>query len=706
VFEPTGSACSSVGAAVRRFRSNSRNRLSLGVIASFLVATAASGLFAVPHAFAAPNKAVAGAVRASAKSAVIDYSSGFAASTPARLKRAGVGVVIRYVGSSTWKCLTPSEASALRAAGIDIATVYESTAGWMLGGHNAGVAAAKAARAAIVADGGPKRPFVYFACDTDTNDYSAVNAALKGGQSVLGADKVGIYGGYAVCQSAIKSGSAAKAWQTVAWSNGQVLKQAALLQLIPRELGNLGVDYDSNVRHAADVGQWGAASSEALLAVPASEIASFAAQSAPTTETLRAIESTDGVSAWIVGDGGSILHTASGGTTWTVQSTPTTASLDAVDFSDGLNGWAVGTNGTVFHTADGGLVWDGQSTPTTATLRAVSFADPEVGWAVGDHGAIIHTTNGGQNWVAQSAPTTTAINSVRFSSESTGMALGEDGQMLFTDSGGSTWFSASTATTETLRSLSLDDTATAWSVGASGTVLCTRDGGAIWTRQSSPTTSALSSVSFADPWTGVAVGSTGTVLVTRDRGQTWGQQSVPSTATLHAVDVVGTKGWAIGELGTILHFTLPAVPQSSTYSGASPDGARAAPGGKAVVKAAETWIGVNRYAWGTFDCSSFVADVAQQIGVSIPAEGTSVQMPWYQSKGLWTTNPRDAQPGDQLFFASSASPSGRHTGIYIGRGLMVDNSGTGVAIAKHPIAGRTLIGIGKLSKLAATPSEP
>lgn len=533
-----------------------RNRRQTLSPISLLVGVLIAGItLAAAPAFGAP------APRAGAASAVIDYSNGFRSSTPARLKKAGVGVVIRYVGGSAWKSLTPAEAKALRAQGIDIAAVYESSAGWILGGRAAGVAAARAARRAIIAAGGPAQPFVYFACDTDTHNYAAVNAALVGAQSVLGPDNVGIYGSYSVCQNALKVQAATKAWQTVAWSNGRVLQGAALLQLVPQTLGNLGVNYDFNVRFADDVGQWGAHESNvtasplspaiATAVGPESVAVGFHQVSTPTTQTLRAIESSDGVSAWAVGDGGTILHTTSGGAVWSLESAPTSATLYAVHFASDADGWAAGANGTIFHTADGGLTWDGESTPTTATLRALAFSDAENGWAVGDGGAVLHTSNGGVNWTSQSVATTGTISSVDFSSGTRGMAFAENGAFLFTNDGGTTWFRTSLASSSTISAADVENPKVAWSVGTSGTVLHTADGGLNWTAQPTPTTSALADVAFSDTSTGIAVGASGTLLTTADAGRTWSRVPVAAAGSLHAIELGGNQGFAVGDHGAV-----------------------------------------------------------------------------------------------------------------------------------------------------------
>jgi len=190
---------------------------------------------------------------------VIDCAVSAAAVIPA-LKKAGINVVVRYFGlASSWKTADKAECNALRKAGIDLVTVYETTATMMVGSnaHADGVAGAKTAKAGIIAAGGPANAFVYFACDTNTQNHTAVEAYLKGAAEVLGASRVGIYGSYDVCAHALANHSAAKAWQTLAWSSGKRLATAALYQQNGAKPYNLGIDYDWNIVQSVDVGQWG-----------------------------------------------------------------------------------------------------------------------------------------------------------------------------------------------------------------------------------------------------------------------------------------------------------------------------------------------------------------------------------------------------------------------------------------------------------------
>jgi photosystem II stability/assembly factor-like uncharacterized protein len=482
-------------------------------------------------------------------SMVIDYADGFKSSSPSRLRKAGVGIVIRYVAASKWKCMTRSEATALRKGDIDIAVVYETDAKWMLKGRAAGVVAAKKARAAVKACGGPSHPFVYFACDTATSKYGTVNSCLAGAASVLGKDHVGIYGSYYVCAHALQSGYATKAWQTEAWSNGHVLPQAVLYQTAHRFNGSLGVGYDSNHMRAEDIGQWGYVAGGNPV---------WAVQSMVTTATFNAVDFTDGNSGWAVGADGTVVHTANGGLLWTSQSSATTATLGAVDFADTKNGWAVGEGGAVVHTSNGGSTWATQTVPATATLNAVHFANSTTGWAAGADGTILRTADGGSTWTAQSTPTSATLTGIDFGASNTtyGCAVGAGGTTLRTTNGGTSWTIQPSATTKKLNGVMFADTLTGWAVGEDGTMLRTKNGGYNWSPHPSGTTATLDAVTFADTRYGWAVGEDGTILRSTDGGSSWTAQASSTTSDLHGIDCVDSNtSWAVGDGGIALHIT-------------------------------------------------------------------------------------------------------------------------------------------------------
>ena len=189
----------------------------------------------------------------------IDYAYGWTPAHTATFKRAGVRVVLRYVGiPSNPKCIGPAELRSLQAAGLGTGFVYESTALWMLGGATAGAGAAHRSIDYLTKVGGPARPFLYLAADFDVSpsQMGAVLDCLRGAAQVLGAGNVGIYGGLNACSAALARKLAAKAWQTVAWSHGVTEFRACLRQVLGQRWGNLGLAYDTDEMYAANVGQW------------------------------------------------------------------------------------------------------------------------------------------------------------------------------------------------------------------------------------------------------------------------------------------------------------------------------------------------------------------------------------------------------------------------------------------------------------------
>ena len=88
---------------------------------------------------------------------------------------------------------------------------------------------------------------------------------------------------------------------------------------------------------------------------------------------------------------------------WFPIASGTTANLHAVHFADKANGYIVGDGGLVMLTDDGGSSWKKQYVPTKENLRSVHFVDPFMGFICGDNGTILTTTNGGYSSTAVSA---------------------------------------------------------------------------------------------------------------------------------------------------------------------------------------------------------------------------------------------------------------------------------------------------------------
>jgi hypothetical protein len=164
---------------------------------------------------------------------------------------------VRYGGvGNTAKWLTANEVLKLQTADVNIVANAEKTpAGYK--GTAAGVEWAKAADAHFKQLGMPEDRPIYFSVDWDAqpSDWPAIDAALLGSASVIGADRVGVYGGYNTIAHCVTAGTAAWFWQTYAWSGGKWHSRCNLQQYknnVP--LGTGTVDLDRAMTE--DYGQW------------------------------------------------------------------------------------------------------------------------------------------------------------------------------------------------------------------------------------------------------------------------------------------------------------------------------------------------------------------------------------------------------------------------------------------------------------------
>lgn len=107
---------------------------------------------------------------------------------------------------------------------------------------------------------------------------------------------------------------------------------------------------------------------------------------------------------WLVGDGGLIRHTTTGGVVW--KSPPQSPPVRISDFCDfktvaarGDKVWVAGDpGGMIFHSDDAGQSWQIQKTGQTLPIRRIRFRNETDGWAVGEMGVILRTSDSGHTW--------------------------------------------------------------------------------------------------------------------------------------------------------------------------------------------------------------------------------------------------------------------------------------------------------------------
>ncbi|HVQ90066.1 MAG TPA: glycoside hydrolase domain-containing protein [Mycobacteriales bacterium] len=203
----------------------------------------------------------------------IRYGVDFAGTRPAAqaLRSAGRDFVVRYVSSpGRAKNITAAEATYWRQNGIDVAIVFETTAGRPLAGSAAGAADAASGRGQVIAAGGPADGgVIYFAVDVDTTttaQRAAVASYLSAAAGVIGWDQVGVYGEYDVVDYVAAHTACRYFWQTYAWSGGRGPHPRAQLYQYSngQRIGGVEVDFDQAL--ADDFGQWGREKSVSLTA--------------------------------------------------------------------------------------------------------------------------------------------------------------------------------------------------------------------------------------------------------------------------------------------------------------------------------------------------------------------------------------------------------------------------------------------------------
>jgi photosystem II stability/assembly factor-like uncharacterized protein len=279
-------------------------------------------------------------------------------------------------------------------------------------------------------------------------------------------------------------------------------------------------------------------------------------------KTLYGVYFLDENEGWVVGAGGTILHTTNGGTTWEQQISPATSyQYNAVYFADRNIGWAAGfggdngNGGVIVHTIDGGATWSVQyeeSVSTSSRIWWLAGVDRNHLWAATGFG-LLWSIDGGAHW--QLRPMS-PLWRIRFADVLKGWATTQSGEILKSGDGGAT---LETAYTPPNGGLVIDlglAGSKVWGVGAlaNSKIVDTLDG-VQWQEQASTTTNILRSSSFLDACTGWVVGGAGTILKTIDGGTNW----IGSSLTSSFYDVFFTRGggWTVGQDGTILKYIKP-----------------------------------------------------------------------------------------------------------------------------------------------------
>ena len=266
----------------------------------------------------------------------------------------------------------------------------------------------------------------------------------------------------------------------------------------------------------------------------------------------------DGREGWAVGDGGTIVHTASAGVSWGAQVSSTSFSLRSVWFTSSQVGYAVGYGGTVMKTQNGGLNWNRlTSLAASENFNDVCFGDSQHGWVVGANGVIARTADAGATW-SKSFPTANELQSVSFSDTSNGWAVGQGGVIVGTRDGGRSWYVAPSVTSSALYAVWRRSDTEAWAGGAAGVnpVTHATPDSLQWALGTFGAGNQIQGIMLGSSSIGYAVGTNGPglILKTEDGANSWSPQVSNSAQTLNDVWFVDPlRGWAVGVGGRIVH---------------------------------------------------------------------------------------------------------------------------------------------------------
>ncbi len=297
-------------------------------------------------------------------------------------------------------------------------------------------------------------------------------------------------------------------------------------------------------------------------------------QNSGTTDNLRDIYFLNANTGWAVGEGGTILKTTNGGTTWVTQKIISNAFLIGCYFVDSNTGWVSGDAG-VFKTTDGGATWSPQTGPYG--LTKVYFNDKNNGWTVGGRdgstpyiGDIFKTTDGGITWTQKTNNTNWArFYGIQFVDANTGWAFAEvNNTLLKTTNGGGDWqLQQSFGSSFNIQSIYFLDQNTGFmggNDGSKGYLQKTVDGGGHWINKTPNLQYGPEYIKFFDAQNGISAGQGRSgdmaMLNTTDGGETWTiitttfPQGFTGSGLNAGYFVDKNTGWTVGNGGIILKY--------------------------------------------------------------------------------------------------------------------------------------------------------
>lgn len=296
----------------------------------------------------------------------------------------------------------------------------------------------------------------------------------------------------------------------------------------------------------------------ALLCAAATAQAAWKAQSAPTTEQIRAIDGCAENKILAVGNAATIL--LYNGTAWQKVNTAhlPDETLYGVWWASETEAFVAGDNGLILHFD--GTAWTTMNSGTTNRLRNIWGAAANDVFAVGDTGTILHYD--GSTWSAMTSPIALTIQSAWGNSGTDVYAVGGESasdtapaRSFILHYDGSQWTLQKELTSPERFHEVWGVGSTVFTAGEAGTILFTDTAGADWTQMSSKTAETFRGLWGTALNNVYAVGDYGTIM--RYDGTAWSPES--SGVTRRLFGIWGSSAdsiYVIGDTaGIVLHYT-------------------------------------------------------------------------------------------------------------------------------------------------------
>jgi hypothetical protein len=189
----------------------------------------------------------------------IDFAGGIPSSSS--ILQQGHSFVVRYTTDGgpdlPGKLLYQGELLERFASNVSTCLIMEKTKDRMLAGFPAGLVDAREANDWAQRIGFPLWRPIYFAADWDATvaQQALIDQYLIGVASVIGLERVGVYGGFYIIKRCALNGTAKWFWQTSAWSGSQQWEGNHIFQTSQQERID-GTPCDINIAKQEDFGQW------------------------------------------------------------------------------------------------------------------------------------------------------------------------------------------------------------------------------------------------------------------------------------------------------------------------------------------------------------------------------------------------------------------------------------------------------------------